>query len=41
MTLIELKHDNNIGVVSCHLTKVGKLDEEEAEGDEAAEGDDK
>ena len=41
VTLIELKHDNNIGVVSCHLTKVGKLDEEEAEGDEAAEGDDK
>lgn len=40
VTLIELKHDNNIGVVSCHLTKVGKLDEE-AEGDEAAEGDDK
>ncbi|MEC8848069.1 MAG: 50S ribosomal protein L25/general stress protein Ctc [Pseudomonadota bacterium] len=39
VTLIELKHDNNIGVVSCHLTKVGKLDEE-AEGDEAAEGDD-
>lgn len=41
VTLIELKHDNNIGVVSCHLTKVGKLDEEEAEGGEAAEGDDK
>ena len=39
VTLIELKHDNNIGVVSCHLTKVGKLDEE-AEGDEAAEGND-
>ena len=38
VTLIELKHDNNIGVVSCHLTKVGKLDEEEAEGDEAEIG---
>jgi large subunit ribosomal protein L25 len=41
---IELKHGNNLGVVSCHLTKVGKVDEEEdaAEGDAAeGEGDDK
>lgn len=44
VTLIELKHDNNLGVVSCHLTKVGKVDEDAAEGDAAAaegEGDDK
>ncbi|WP_029890516.1 50S ribosomal protein L25/general stress protein Ctc [Polycyclovorans algicola] len=44
VTLLELKHDNNIGVVSCHLTKVGKVDEEadEAEGEAAeGEGDDK
>lgn len=44
VTLLELKHDNNIGVVSCHLTKVGKVDEEAdaAEGEAAeGEGDDK
>jgi len=35
---IELKHDNNLGVVSCHATKVRAADlEEDAEGD-AADG---
>lgn len=44
VTLIELKHGNNVGVVSCHLTKAGAgIDDEgeadSAEGDAAEEGD--